>query len=257
MKKLYTLAALFLAVCLLASCSPAKEAVQTIYGEMNFPGVKWMMTPEEVFQTIGKNESDFQRAENGALGDTWYEVYYTADGLFFGKAAEVQFVFCPSADRKELRLWAASVTMKEASEDAFRYVCGELDNEWKRQGVTAKTESGLKRILSTGSGSETFEEIRSDADPYEISDAIGFEESYSARSAVSTTDLPEELLQKYKAEAESLYKENGAETKIQDIPTAQLSSVRAVYTERKNTGESTLQIHFSGNGLCSILTYTE
>lgn len=256
MKKLYTLTALFLAVCLLASCSPAKD-VRTAYGEMNFPGVKWMMTPEEVFRAIGKNESDFQRGENGALGDTWYEVYYTTDGLLFGKMAEVQFVFCPSADQKELRLWAASVTMKEASEDAFRYVCGELDNEWKRQGVTAKTESGLKRILSTDSGSETFEEIRSDADPYESADAIGFEESYSALSAVETADLPEELLQKYKAGAERFYREHETETKIQDIPAAQLSSVRAVYTERKNTGESTLQIHFNGGGLCSVLTYAE
>ena len=103
MKKLYTLTALFLAVCLLASCSPVKN-VRTTYGEMNFLGLEWMMTPEEVFRAIGKNESDFQKGENGALGDIWYEVYYTADGLLFGKLAKVQFVFCPSADRKELRL---------------------------------------------------------------------------------------------------------------------------------------------------------
>lgn len=256
MKKLYTLTALFLAICLLASCSPVK-VFQTNYGEVNFPGVQWMMTPEEVFQAIGKNESDFQRAENGALGDTWYEVYYTADGLLFGRAAKVQFVFCPSADRKELRLWAASITMKEASEDTFRYICGELDSECRRQNAEVKTESGLKRILSTGSGSETMEDIRSDADPYESADAIGFEKSYSSISAVSTTDLPEELLQKYKAGAESFYREHETEAEIWDIPTAQLSSVRAVYTERKNTGESTLQIHFSGSGLCNILTYTE
>lgn len=256
MKKLYTLTALFLAVCLLASCSPVKN-VRTTYGEMNFPGLEWMMTPEEVFRAIGKNESDFQKGENGALGDIWYEVYYTADGLLFGKLAKVQFVFCPSADRKELRLWAASVTMQEASEDAFRYVCGELDNEWKRQGVTATTESGLKRILSTGSGSETFEDIRPDADPYESADAVGFEESYSSVSTVETTDLPEELLEKYRAGAESFYREHETETKIQDVPAAQLSTVRAVYTERKNSGESTLNIYFSGNGLCNILTYAE
>lgn len=97
MKKLYTLTALFLAVCLLASCSPVKN-VRTTYGEMNFLGLEWMMTPEEVFRAIGKNESDFQKGENGALGDIWYEVYYTADGLLFGKLAKVQFVFCPSAD---------------------------------------------------------------------------------------------------------------------------------------------------------------
>ena len=35
MKKLYTLTALFMAVCLLASCSPVKN-VRTTYGEMNF-----------------------------------------------------------------------------------------------------------------------------------------------------------------------------------------------------------------------------
>ena len=49
MKKLYTLTALFLAVCLLASCSPVKN-VRTTYGEMNFLGLEWMMTPEEVFR---------------------------------------------------------------------------------------------------------------------------------------------------------------------------------------------------------------
>ena len=111
--------------------------------------------------------------------------------------------------------------------------------------------------MSTGSGSETFEDIRPDADPYESADAVGFEESYSSVSTVETTDLPEELLEKYRAGAESFYREHETETKIQDVPAAQLSTVRAVYTERKNSGESTLNIYFSGNGLCNILTYAE
>lgn len=255
--KAYSIIELLIVACLLllTACSPAQTT--TAYGEMNFPGVKWMMTPEEVFQAIGKSKSDFQKAENGALSDTRYEAYYTTTGVFFGEEAEVQFTFCPTADRQGLRLWAASATIKDASEETYSVMCRMLDEEFKRQDVKVNTELSLKCVLSTEDGGEMLEEIRADADPYEKPDAVGYEKSYYAASVKQTTDLPEELKQKWKDGAQKFYAENSKGTRIEEVPAMALSNAGVDYSERKNSGEKSLKIWFSGTGICNILTYLE
>ena len=240
---------------LLTSCTP--EQTVSVYGELNYPGLSWMMNSEEAFEAMGKAETDFQKAESGTAESMEYEVYYTTDGKLFGKDAEIRLTFLPTADGESLSLWTVSAIMKDTSQEHYTSLCKELISEFAKQEAQTEQEQHLKQIVQSSDEMEEMEEIPLDAEVYQNDEVIGFEKTYRFTSVKQTVDLPQEIQEKWKEGTETFYEQHPSETPVESFPQWTLSTAEIVYTERRNTGEKELCIWFSGTGLCNILKYVE
>ncbi len=249
---------LIMNLCLLlfTSCAPKPNISE--YGELNYPQLKWMMTPQEVFEALGKNESDFQKAETGSDESLNRELSYTINEKMFGKNATIQFTFSPNADGNAMILTFVSVVFPEASEENYQSLVNQLEKELSQQKAEFQKDEYLKRIIQTDDGTESMQEMLPGGDVYEAEDAVGCEKSVRFSSVTQTTDLPETLQQDWEKGVEEFYQNHPTETPVQTLQPQSLSSATVSYTERKDdAAQSSLVVWFNGAGLCNVLKYTE
>ena len=255
-KQLRLLAWIAVSVCLLllTSCAPAQTVTE--YGELNYPGLKWYMTPQEVFKALDKDESDFQIKEIGTAGDLDYEKSYTIDGSLFGNDAEIQLSFFPTADGNDMALWAVSVYLTEASEENYTVLLQALEKEFANQKADVQKAEYVNQIVVSEDGNESLKQVLPNKEVYDAENVIGFEKGCRFSSVTQATDLPQEMQERFKEGADAFYKEHPTETPVQELQQQTLSSVTLSYTERKDDSDaSSLLVSFNGSGICTVLKY--
>lgn len=259
---------LVMGVCLLLLTSCAPEPTISEYGELNYPQLRWMMTPEEVFASLKTEESKAKKTETGSVDTFDYIVSYTVPGTFLSYDAEIELCFSKWNEEDPLTLRRIWVNINDASrtnyeliagnfEEAQEIVSGELSAEFDRQQAEFDKEQHLYQIIQQSDGSKTMNEIFLDADIYDSDHVIGFKETTRLRSKALTTDLPQELKDQWQAGIDAFYEKHGSETMLQTLHEEPLTSVQVGYTEYKDDSAPTLQVLFDALPLCNVLQFTE
>lgn len=259
---------LVMGVCLLLLTSCAPEPTISEYGELNYPQLRWMMTPEEAFASLKTEESKAKKTETGSVDTFDYMVSYTVPGTFLSYDAEIELCFSKWNEEDPLTLRRIWVNINDASrtnyeliagnfEEAQEIVSGELSAEFDRQQAEFDKEQHLYQIIQQSDGSKTMNEIFLDADIYDSDHVIGFKETTRLRSKALTTDLPQELKDQWQAGIDAFYETHGSETMLQTLHEEPLTSVQVGYTEYKDDSAPTLQVLFDALPLCNVLQFTE
>lgn len=259
---------LVMGVCLLLLTSCAPEPTISEYGELNYPQLRWMMTPEEAFASLKTEESKAKKTETGSVDTFDYMVSYTVPGTFLSYDAEIELCFSKWNEEDPLTLRRIWVNINDASrtnyeliagnfEEAQEIVSGELSAEFDRQQAEFDKEQHLYQIIQQSDGSKTMNEIFLDADIYDSDHVIGFKETTRLRSKALTTDLPQELKDQWQAGIDAFYEKHGSETMLQTLHEEPLTSVQVGYTEYKDDSAPTLQVLFDALPLCNVLQFTE
>ena len=186
---------LLLAVLLLfTACAPVYNAND--FGVFTYPGVNWLISPEELPKALAVEKDAFTVREQ-SYPDADSDFYYTVDTVLFGEKALVQFVFVPGISDKRLFLTAVRVSFEKKDKDTYNKICTALNEEFARQNVAVKTEESLRQIRKGDSGEKVFEPVSVDTDG-----VIGYSSAYSFSSIAREDDLPEDLLEKANKAAE-------------------------------------------------------
>ena len=261
-----TLLAMGLCLLLLTSCAP--EPTISEYGELNYPQLRWMMTPEEAFASLKTEESKAQKTQTGFVDKFDYMVSYTVPGTFLSYEAEIELCFSKWNEEDPLALRRVWVNINDASrtnyeliagnfEEAQGIVSGELSAEFDRQQAEFEKEQHLHQIIQQSDGSKTMNEIFLDGDIYDSDNVIGFKKTTRLRSKAQTTDLPQELKDQWQAGIDAVYKEHPSEPMLQTLWEEPLTSVQVGYTEYKEDSAATLQVLFDALPLCNVLQFAE
>ena len=264
--QMMTLLAMGVCLLLLTSCAP--EPTISEYGELNYPQLRWMMTPEEAFASLKTEESKAKKTQTGSVDTFDYMVSYTVPGTFLSYDAEIELCFSKWNEEDPLTLRRIWVNINDASrtnyeliagnfEEAQEIVSGELSAEFDRQQAEFDKEQHLYQIIQQSDGSKTMNEIFLDADIYDSDHVIGFKETTRLRSKALTTDLPQELKDQWQAGIDAFYEKHGSETMLQTLHEEPLTSVQVGYTEYKDDSAPTLQVLFDALPLCNVLQFTE
>ena len=264
--QMMTLLAMGVCLLLLTSCAP--EPTISEYGELNYPQLRWMMTPEEAFASLKTEESKAKKTQTGSVDTFDYMVSYTVPGTFLSYDAEIELCFSKWNEEDPLTLRRVWVNINDASrtnyeliagnfEEAQGIVSGELSAEFDRQQAEFEKEQHLYQIIQQSDGSKTMNEIFLDADIYDSDPVIGFKKTTRLRTKALTMDLPQEPKDQWQAGIDAFYEKHGSETMLQTLHEEPLTSVQVGYTEYKDDSAPTLQVLFDALPLCNVLQFTE
>ena len=235
MKKTKLIPILLAVLLLLTACAPAYNAND--FGAFTYPGVNWLIAPEELPKALGVEKDVFTVREQ-SYPDADSDFYYTVDTVLFGENATVQFVFFPRSTDEKLFLVGVRVSFEKKDEDTYNKICAALNEEFARQNVTVKTEDSLKQIREDDSGERVFEPISGDTDG-----VIGYSSRCSFSSTAKLGDLPEDI----RAKADEAASKAGLNTNSHRLDLEEPLSYATVKYREMADGEDVLQLEFTAS----------
>lgn len=246
---------LLLAVLLLftACAGPAVTEANKV-GAVTYPGVDWLVSPENMMKILGKNSESFDTAVNDFTPAESRETYYVIETTLFGEAASVKFTFAPTLDGEDPLLMAVDVSFEKTDKETYDKLKTALEQEISRQAVAVDSQELLRQIFKNEDGSESREIVPADTEPFS-NDAVGYTLTFTATSDLYTGDLPDDV---QKATSEAALELGVIEKYIEGGMTygetinLPLSITTLVYEEMEN-GEATIRLRFNANGYCSMM----
>lgn len=170
---------------LLAGCSVNQAH---IFGAMTYPGLDWLITPEEMMDALGKDAKEFTV---DSVNNVAYR-YESRDFPLFGEDALTQFTFYSTFandGQPHIVLYTVGVFFDRTDPEVYREICDALIAEADRQGVAVEWEESMFLSFADEEGSGPSETVPIGTDPH-AEGTTGYGYSFFLSSKATTADFP-------------------------------------------------------------------
>ena len=217
------LLSLILAVLLLfTACSAPVVTEANKLGAVSYPGMEWLISPEEMMETAGKKSDAFEIAEDSLLR-------YVLNGeTVLGQKASVIFTFDTN------KLQQVEAVFDNTDKATYESLKKALEQEIARQQVSVEWSEVLRQVIPLEGEDVSIEPVPIDTEPLS-NGATAYYFTYCGTSTTGTADLPDEIQAKH--------------SEIIDMP---LSTVN-LYFVGKADGTQEVRLLFGATGYISMM----